>query len=564
MKTKSITIILGVAVALPITGLADVEPAALFTAGMVIQRETKAPVWGTADAGEKVTVRASWGETAATTADAAGKWSVKLATPNAGGPYTLTIQGNNTVTITDVLSGEVWFCSGQSNMKYQLRKLANARPGVTEKKYEPVAAYIKQEMETAHDEMLRLFGVAEKTSAFEPLKTLSGQWKACSPEANPDFSGTAYFFGRELRKELKVPVGLITCTWGGTRVESWMPAEAFQQDEEMATYYEGQMSGLKKKIASWDPKKAEEKYQDALAKHKAKGKGRKPKKEIDPKGYHKNPTTLFNGMVNPVIPYAIRGTVWYQGESHDASIAHRYGAHFRAMISSWRDHWGQGDFPFYFAQLANYNEPVTEPGEFNSWALVCDQQRRTLGLKNTGMAVLNDVGEALDIHPHNKVDVGKRLALWALKHDYKQNVSACSGPLYKSHEIKNGKVLIKFDHAGSGLMSGEKPVLDAASETEEPLKHFEICGADGQWKWARADITAKDIVTVSHSDLANPTVVRYAWAQNPESANLYNKEGLPASIFTTANLPAPVKGGEVQEAKDPAITEQLRSENHEK
>jgi sialate O-acetylesterase len=536
MKTKSIAIILGMAAAFPFAGMADVKPAGLFTDGMVIQRETNAPVWGTADAGEKVTVRASWGKTAATTADASGKWMVKLATPKAGGPYTMTIQGNNTVNIKDVLSGEVWFCSGQSNMKYQLRKLANARPKVTEEKYEPVAAYIKKEMDTAQDEMLRLFDLAEKTSAFEPLETLSGQWEACSPEANPEFSGTAYFFGRELRKALNVPVGLITCTWGGTRVESWMPAEAFQQDKEMATYYERQRSGLKKLVKKWDPKQAEANYQAALAKQTAKGKGRKPKREKDPEGNHKNLTTLFNGMVNPVIPYAIRGTIWYQGESHGTSIAHRYGAHFSAMISAWRKQWDQGDFPFYFAQLANHKDPVTEPVEFNSWALVCDQQRRTLGLKNTGMAVLNDVGEANDIHPHNKVDVGKRLALWALKNDYKQNIPVCSGPLYKSHEIKGDQVIILFDSAGSGLMSGEKPVMGTARKTGEPLKHFQICGADRQWKWARADITGKDTVTVSHPEVRTPVVVRYAWAQNPESANLYNKEGLPASIFTTANL----------------------------
>jgi len=543
---KAISVMAIAAASAPSASLADVAPSTLFADHMVIQRETQAPVWGAADAGETVTVTGSWGETAATTADASGKWMVKLETPKAGGPHTLTIQGNNTVTIKDVLSGEVWFCSGQSNMKYELRKLANARPKITEKKYEPVAAYIKREMETSQDEMLRQFTVAENTSPLEPLETMSGQWVASSPETNPDFSGTPYFFGRELRKELNVPVGLIKCVWGGTPVESWMPAEAFQQDKGMAAYYEHQMSGLKKLIEKWDPKKAEATYQAALQRQQAKGKGRKPKKQKDPKTSPKNATTLFNGMVNPVIPYAIRGTIWYQGESHGASIAHRYGPHFSAMISSWRKQWAQGDFPFYFAQLANYNQPVTEPVEFNSWALVCDQQRRTLNLKNTGMAVLNDIGEARDIHPHNKVDVGKRLALWALKNDYKQNIPVCSGPLYKSHEIKGDQVIIKFDHAGSGLITGSKTGMEPTQETKVPLKHFQICGADRQWKWAQAEISGKDEVTVSHPDLPNPTVVRYAWAMNPESANLYNKEGLPTSIFTTeAGIPAkpPTKKG---------------------
>ena len=536
---KAISAMALAAASAPTVSWADVVPSPLFADHMVIQRETQAPVWGSADAGEKVSVTGSWGESATTNADASGKWMVKLKTPEAGGPHTLTLKGNNTIEIKDVLSGEVWFCSGQSNMKYELSKLAKARPNITEKEHEPVAAYIKQEMDTARDEMLRQFTVAGNTSPFEPLESLSGQWVASSPETNPDFSGTPYFFGRELRKELDVPVGLIKCVWGGTRVESWMPVEAFQQDKEMAAYYKRQMSVLKKLMEKWDPKQAEATYQAALAKQKAKGKGRKPKKENDPKGNHKNPTTLFNGMVNPAIPYAIRGAIWYQGESHDGSIAHRYGPHFSAMISSWRKQWGQGDFPFYFAQLANYNQPLTEPVEFNSWALVCDQQRRTLGLKNTGMAVLNDIGEARDIHPHNKVDVGKRLALWALKHDYKQKVPVCSGPLYKSHEIKGDQVIIRFDHAGSGLMTGSKTGMEPTEETQESLKHFQICGADRKWQWAKAEITSTDTVTVSHPDLPNPTVVRYAWAMNPESANLYNKEGLPASIFTTeAGTPA--------------------------
>ena len=319
--------------------------------------------------------------------------------------------------------------------------------------------------------------------------------------------GTAYFFGRELRKDLDVPVGLILCAWGATRVEPWIPAEAYQQDEEMAVYYQNNMM-------------LEE---EERAEREATRRGWRPTV----------PSTIFNGMVNPVIPYAIKGTIWYQGEANSSHNPQMYERNLRALISSWREHWGQGDFPFYFAQLANYARPAPGTPAFDGWPTVCDQQRRTLGLKNTGMAVLRDIGEARDVHPHNKMDVGKRLALWALKHDYKQKVSVCSGPLYQSHNIKGDKVIITFDSAGSGLISGEKPVMDPARETGEPLKQFQIRGADRQWKSAQAEITGKDTVTVSHPEVRQPVVVRYAWAPNPEGANLYNKEGLPASIFTT-------------------------------
>jgi sialate O-acetylesterase len=535
MKKKSIGLIVGMAVAAPLIGMADVQPSALFADGMVIQRETQAPVWGTADAGEYVTVSASWGKTAATTADASGKWMVKLKTPKAGGPHTLTIQGNNFVEIKDVLSGEVWFCSGQSNMEFEMKKLAVGSPKRITPEHEPAANYIKQEIATAKDNLLRQFTVKNAVSPLEPLTTLAGGWMDSSPQHNPDFSATAYFFGRELRKELNVPVGLIECAWGGTRIEPWIPAEAFQQDKEMAAYFESNRSALE----TWNPKQAEADYQAAVKRWSAKRNGRKPRKPSDPKASQQFPATLFNGMVNPVIPYAIKGAIWYQGESNVGHNTHKYEHNFRTMISSWREHWGQGDFPFYFAQLANFRYPVTEPVEFDTWALIFDQQRRTLGLKNTGMAVLNDIGEAKDIHPHNKMDVGKRLALWALKNDYKQKVTVCSGPLYKSHKIKGDQVIIKFDSAGSGLMAGSKIGMADTQATDEVLKHFQICGADRQWQWANVEITGKDTIAVSHPDVANPTVVRYAWAKNPKSANLYNKQGLPASIFTTeAELPA--------------------------
>ena len=224
--TKATTWIAAAFASLSLAGMADVKPAAIFADHMVLQRETQAPVWGWADAGEKVTVTGSWGDTAEATTDASGKWMVKLQTPAAGGPHSLTIRGNNTVTIRDVLSGEVWFCAGQSNMAFTLNMLAKTNNHRTEKRYRPAAAYVKQEIETARDERLRQFTVAGNSSPQAPLETLNGQWMSSSPQTNPDFSGTAYFFGRELRRELDVPVGLILCAWGATRVEPWIPAEA--------------------------------------------------------------------------------------------------------------------------------------------------------------------------------------------------------------------------------------------------------------------------------------------------------------------------------------------------
>ena len=240
MKHQSIKVALGVILLTPCVSLADVVPAALFTDHMVIQRETQAPVWGSADAGEKVSVTGSWGESAATTADASGKWMVKLKTPEAGGPHTLILKGNNMVTIKDVLSGEVWFCSGQSNMEWRMEQLAKVSAKRTTPEHIPTADYIKKEMETASDALLRQFTVAKTKSPMKPLSTLKGTWLDSSPQNNPGFSGTAYFFARELRRELNVPVGLIKCAWGGTRIEPWMPAEAFQTNDEMAAYYQQQ------------------------------------------------------------------------------------------------------------------------------------------------------------------------------------------------------------------------------------------------------------------------------------------------------------------------------------
>ena len=297
----------------PLIGLADVQPVALFTDHMVIQRETQAPVWGTGDAGEPVTVKGSWGKSAQTTVGEDGTWRVRLETPKAGGPHTLTIQGKNTIEIQDVLSGEVWFCSGQSNMEWVLQQLTKVVKNRTAEEDGLAAQYIQNEIETAADDQLRQFSVEKVVSPFESRDSLKGGWKASASANNKDFSATAYFFGRELRKQLGVPVRLIKCAWGGTRVEAWIPVDGNETDAEMADYYQAEQSALKRRISNWNPEREKVRYVAALTKWKTKKKGRKPKMAVKPELSPQNLSTLFNGMVNPVVPYAIRGAIWYQG-----------------------------------------------------------------------------------------------------------------------------------------------------------------------------------------------------------------------------------------------------------
>ncbi|VGO14267.1 hypothetical protein PDESU_02826 [Pontiella desulfatans] len=512
--------------------MADVRLGALFSDGMVIQRETLASMWGWAEPGEKVQVSASWGAKAATTTGTDGSWQVVLKTPEAGTGLSITVVGNNTVEIKDVASGEVWFCGGQSNMDFTMQQIAgNAR----EPQYQPVSDYVKNEIATANDPLLRHIEVPHKTSAHEKLYDFEGSWKPVAPANTPAITATGYFFGRELRKHLKeVPIGLLECSWGGTRVEPWISKATYMADPELAEYYQGEMVELKKQSSAWSPEKAAEKHQAALAKWEAGGKkGRKPQRQADPAMGNKWPSTLHNGMVSAVVPYAIKGAIWYQGESNAGYMKESYENHFSTLIRGWRQEWGRGDFPFYWVQLAAFKAPNAEPLESDDWASICDQQRRCLKLPNTGMAVITDIGEAKDIHPRNKVDVGKRLAFWALANDYNIKLPVHSGPLYQSHEVVGGKVVVKFSQVGSGLMVGHKNLLDDTLAVDEALKRFQICGEDRAWKWADAKIVSKDTIEVSHGEIPHPAVVRYAWSANPEGANLYNKEGLPASLFTT-------------------------------
>ncbi|MHA7944771.1 sialate O-acetylesterase [Formosa sp. 3Alg 14/1] len=517
---------------LPQSVLADVTLNALFTDHMVMQRETKMPIWGWADANENIEIVGSWGEKASVTAGADGVWRTTLKTPKAGGPFQIVITGKNKIVIDDVLSGEVWLCTGQSNMDFALAKFLNDS---REPQYQPLVEYIRDEVAHANDNQLRHIEVLQNTSLYEKQTTFKGQWVSAQGEDVKKITATGYFFAKELRKELNVPIGLVECSWGGTRVQPWMSEDTFMADEELKTYFKNNRKEIKKTIEIMEaPEYVDTVYQNKMALWKENGeKGRAPKPTKNPRNDMQLPATLYNGMLNAVIPYAIKGAIWYQGESNAVYMPNAYEQYFTAMIKGWRADWNQGDFPFYWAQLAGClraNETADK-----GWATVNDQLRKSLKVPHTGMAVLHDIGEAKDIHPHNKIDAGKRLALLALKNDYGVKVPVSSGPLYKSKTVKNNKIIVSFTEIGSGLMSGKKHLLEKTVPTKEPLKRFEIQDKDGTWHTAEAKIIKKNKVEVWSTTVNNPVNVRYAWTGYPEGANLYNKEGLPTAAFSSEN-----------------------------
>jgi len=485
---------------------ADVTLPAMFSDHMVLQCDRALPVWGWADPGEKVTVTlAEQSQTA--TANDDGKWSVTLAALEAGGPHKLTVEGNNTVEIADVLAGEVWVCSGQSNMAMSVGGSAN----------------FPEEQAAAEHPGIRMFTVA-RSPAETPQERCGGNWQVCSPATVGGFSATAYFFGRDLHKQLGVPVGLINTSWGGTPVQAWTSLEAQQALPEL----ESMLASWKQQVDEYDPAVAKDRYEKQLAgwskkaeEAKAAGKTppRRPRGPVDPRLSPHRPANLYNGMIAPLVPYALRGGIWYQGESNAGGAANLYGLQLTTMIKDWREVWGQGDFPFEWVQLPNFRAPQQQPVETSGWVIVQEEMLKSLALTNTGMAVTVDVGEAGNIHPKNKQAVGKRLALWALGTTYGKDLVHC-GPLYKCSRKQDGKIVVEFDHVGGGL----------AAEGNR-LKGFAVAGADKKFVFAEATIKG-DTVVVSSPEVEDPVAVRYAWAANPD-CNLFNRAGLPASPFRT-------------------------------
>ncbi|MFA6172507.1 MAG: sialate O-acetylesterase [Kiritimatiellales bacterium] len=485
---------------------AAVRPASVFTDNMVLQREIRVPVWGTAEPGEKVTVKFA-GQQIEAVADAAGNWRANLAQlKTSAEPAELVISGaDSSVKLTNVLVGEVWLCSGQSNMDYTMRMLSQP-----EKEIQAAADY----------PLLRLFKVKNQSNPEHPEVSVEGAWKASTPETAGDFSGTATYFGRALCRDIGVPVGLIHCAWGGTTAEAWtsrdvldrlpfMPDRLRAADVARKTYVPDKaQADFEKKLAEWQRKK------DA-----GENAGSKPVL-FNPFTDPMQPAALYNGMIAPLMPFAMRGIIWYQGE-FNVRRSNEYRPLISAMVRDWREKWGQGDFPFLYVQLAGFmkvqTDPVEDPSSVFPWPYLREAQTRTLDLTNTAMAVITDVGDALNIHPKDKKTVGERLALAARAKAYGENI-VYSGPLFQSLEVKDGKAVVRFSHIGGGLTAkGGK------------LTGFAISGADRKWHWADAQIEG-DTVVVSSSEVSVPVSVRYNWANNP-IGNLFNKEGLPASMF---------------------------------
>lgn len=650
--------------------IADVSLPPIFSDHAVLQKAERVPVWGTAQPDEKITVRLN-GRNQTATADESGNWRVDLDLSHSEpGPFTLTVSGNNTIEISDVLIGEVWLASGQSNMEWKMQNTT----GFEDEKARP------------ENRFLREFRVEQAVERL-PTKDYRGAWRVAGPGTVGDFSGIGYFFGERLQKELQTPVGVIHTSWGGTPVEAWTDLNAFEgipdlqasattmrrtlaahpmqksgfvrsfdkwvkrtgrEDRpavDVASYVSGDTSGwtevqLPGTISSpnlpamgaiwlrrdveisaanagspfsiglgpligyetlyWNGQRVWEMtpenlpgkgyfrwiylpanvlkagkntlairiyapaenvsfpmaprvdYTELTGAWRAKAEYAFPPLADDPAPQppaappRKEDTAayLFNGMIHPLIPYAIKGAIWYQGESN-AGRAWQYRTSFPLMIKSWRTAWGQGDFPFYFCQLANFQSKDAQPAQ-SEWAELREAQTETLSLPKTGQAVLIDVGEALEIHPRNKKDVGHRLAQLALAEDYGKNVPF-SAPVYKSLEIQGGKAIVHFDLAGGKLVArplSETYLLKTTGNQTAPLirnsphseiEGFAICGKDRHWVWANARI-AGDTVVVSSPEIKEPVAVRYAWSSNP-TCNLFSADDLPVGPFRTDDFP---------------------------
>ena len=504
------------------TSLGEIRFAGIFSDHMVLQREQKVPVWGWGDVGEEVVVTMKGNSVGAKT-DKNGRWEVQLPAMMAGGPFEIAAQGKTGAKISDVYVGEVWLCSGQSNMAMTVARSLD----------------FEKEQQAADFPLIRQFKVAANATP-EQQSDCGGAWAVCNSETVGGFSAAAYFFARKLHQDLKVPVGIINSSWGGTDVAAWTSLKVQKEVSPLSKL----IDAFDVNVDSWDAKSAEDKYQKALAAHKARvaqakaaGKNpprRGPRKPTNPANDQNRPANLFNGMIHPLVRYSIRGAIWYQGERNSKTIesGQLYETQLNLMITDWRSRWQQGDFQFITVQLPNFKPPQVNPVETDGWVMVRESELRTLRLKNTGIAITVDVGMEKDIHPKNKQAVGQRLALWALGTTYKRDI-VYSGPLYSSQQIrlssKNaagkerpGAVTLHFDHVGDALKTSDG----------EKLRGFAIAGEDRQFYPGSAYIRDDGTVMVSSPKVPTPVAVRYGWAPNPD-CNLVNAAGLPASPFRT-------------------------------
>jgi sialate O-acetylesterase len=439
---------------------ADVTLPAIFGDHMVLQQKSKIKIWGWCNPNEKIRIRNGWNtDIDSAKGTAYGNWMIELKTPKAGGPYSFTIYGNNTVEIKDILIGEIWLCSGQSNMEMSYSW------GVTQ---------YDSDVKNATNNKIRFFQV-KKMSAPYPQEDLKGEWVACTPEELKTFSLVGYYFGNKLQKNLEVPVGLIQSAWGGTPAEAWTPADVIEKDPVLKTASDSM------KEVPWGPVK---------------------------RGY------LYNAMIHPLTDFRIAGAIWYQGEANvgEAEVYHKL---FSTMITSWRNAWDK-EIPFYFVQIA----PFAGYGNNISAALLQEAQTQTTGLPKTGMVVVNDlVSDINDIHPKDKKEVGLRLADYALHEVYDHKMSSYKSPVYRSMQVEQGKVILRFGQAEAGLTSKGSPT------------DFYISGSDRVFKPAMAKISGSTVI-VWHPDINEPMAVRYGFT-NSATPNVFSNTGLPVNTFRT-------------------------------
>jgi sialate O-acetylesterase len=514
MKTVNKILAFGAMLLGAFTANAEIRLPDVLGDSMVLQQKRKIPVWGTAAPGEAVTV-AFGGQKRTVAADGNGKWRVDLPPMSADAtPKTLTISGKNTIVLKDVLVGEVWLVSGQSNMQWTLVQSNNG----------------EREVAAADHPNIRLFNVSREV-AFRKKQGKLGDWKNCTPESARDFSGAGYYFAVELQRELKVPVGVINSSYGGSQAEAWTPVEYLIADPDLKATVE--------RTKIWDEERprvkleydaALKKWREESEKQKAAGARPAPSPGVpDALRDYRVASSIYDGMIEPLLPFAIRGAVWYQGESNEAR-AEQYNILLPTMIRAWRERWGGEEFPFGIVQLPNYRAVKPAPEE-SAWSFIREAQRRTAEkTPKTGLIVTIDIGEANDIHPKNKLDVGRRMAIWALTDVYGKKYTVA--PKLKKAEIKGSKIVLTFDDVGSGLKIRDGGRLD----------EFAVAGADQKFVWADARIVGKNRIEVFSPAVASPRAVRYAFNSNPKHPNLTNDSGLPAAPFRTDDWADPTKG----------------------
>jgi sialate O-acetylesterase len=505
------------------TAAADVKLPALISDNMVLQQGRQVAIWGTADAGEQVTVSLGEEKGSATT-DSKGNWKVMLGPLKQGGPLEMTVVGKNTMTVHNILVGEVWVCAGQSNMEMPV--------GINPLGYsDPVDNY-EEEIAQANYPMLRLF-IIKHAVAGKPQRDVQGQWVVASPATVGSFSAAGYFFGRDLYRDMKFPVGMIQAAWGGTEAEAWTSEDALEANPDSKALADSWrqtvadfphvLEQYEKNVRDWE-KDAEE--------AEASGKPAVPwpdapnwrKHFWDPRSESNRVAGLWNGMAAPLTAEPIAGVIWYQGESNDR-YAYQYRDLFTTLIRQWRSSWGEGDFPFLFVQLAAFGARGKSAG---TWPVVRESQEKALALPKTGMVTAVDIGDTVHAHPRNKQEVGRRLALAAENIAYGRNVEY-QGPTFKSFRKDKGALYVSFTHVAGGL------------EVHGPsLTGFEIAGEDQKFYPAEAQIAGNEVV-ISSAQVPNPVAGRYAWADDPK-CSLYSKVGLPALPFRTDDWPVPTQG----------------------